>query len=87
MQTSFLLLHQYLLIPDSACISCNTFISFQKTGIVGGDGKQREKPASNNSSMTQFDYLRNFNAMDSVSSRFMTEGSPMDANSEKELVL
>ncbi|XP_074326628.1 uncharacterized protein LOC141664559 isoform X2 [Apium graveolens] len=54
-------------------------------GIVGEDRKQREKSASNNSSATQFDYLRNYNAMDNVSSRFMTEGSPIDANSEKEL--
>lgn len=56
-----------------------------KTGEVGGERKHREKPASNNSSTTQFDYMRNYNAMDNVSSRFMTEGSPIDANSEKEL--
>lgn len=55
-------------------------------GIVGEDRKQREKYVSNNSSTTQFDYLRNYNAMDNVSGHFMTEGSPIDANSEKELV-
>ncbi|KAK1401787.1 RNA polymerase II-associated protein 3 [Heracleum sosnowskyi] len=55
-----------------------------KTEIVGGARKQIEKPAPNNSSTTQFD-LRSYNAMDNVSSRFMAEGSPIDASSEKEL--
>ncbi|KAL1802221.1 hypothetical protein ACET3Z_030868 [Daucus carota] len=56
-----------------------------KIGIVGEDRKQRGKPASNNSSTAQFDYLRSFNAMDNLSSAVMTEGSAVDANSEKEL--
>ncbi|KAL6513186.1 hypothetical protein OROGR_020672 [Orobanche gracilis] len=59
--------------------------SGKKIGIIGEDRKIKEKSAWINNSTTQNDYLRNYDAISNFSSGFATEGSLVDANSEKEL--
>ncbi|KAF8394671.1 hypothetical protein HHK36_020887 [Tetracentron sinense] len=62
--------------------------SSRKTGIVGGDKRPRGRTLPDDYSRSkagQFDYSRNYNAINRISSSFLTEESTPDAASEKEL--
>ncbi|WCJ43057.1 Tetratricopeptide repeat (TPR)-like superfamily protein [Euphorbia peplus] len=52
---------------------------------TGGDKTNTSRIDSSSSSPAQQDYLKNFDAIDRISSSFMTEESSVDATSEKEL--